>query len=190
MSLQTTKINPEVFFADGDVVAIEGDELGFLVEAALQSPRRRARVCAHRHPDDLLHEMIVVLTPDSYLIPEKHVVKVESYHIIKGVADVVLFDDQGEITEVIEIGDYESGRAFYFRVRRSDFYHSVIVRSRIFVYRESATGPFNRADTVIAPWAPAESDEVRKLAYAAELIRRVDDFQNARKGAGSRVVGT
>lgn len=174
--MQTTRINPEVFFANGDIVAIKSDDLGFLHEAVARSPRGRARVCAHRHADETLHEMIVVLTPESYLIPEKHVVKVESYHVIKGLADVVIFDDEGEIVDVIEIGDYESGRPFYFRVRRSGFYHSLVIRSADFLYREAATGPFSKADTVAAPWAPPDSDDVRKKLYMAELKRRVDEF--------------
>lgn len=174
--MQTTAFNPEVYFADGEVVHIRRDDLGFLHAAADVSPRRRARVCAHKDADETLHEMIVVLKRDAYLIPEKHFVKVESYHIIEGAADVVIFDEAGEITEVVPLGDYRSGKAFFFRVRRPDFYHSLLMRSDFLLYHESATGPFKKSDTWVAPWAPAESDDVGKRAYMAELERRVDAF--------------
>lgn len=181
--MQTTKFNPEVFFADGEIVHIRRNDLDFLQEAAAESPRRRARVCAHENPEEVLHEMIVVLKRDSYLIPEKHFVKKESYHIIAGLADVVIFDEAGEITEVVPLGDFASGRNFFFRVRKSDFYHSVLIRSDYLLYHESATGPFRKSDTFVAPWAPPESDTAAKNAYMKELERRVDEFLKSREGA-------
>lgn len=179
--MQTTEFNPEVFFANGEIVSIKGGDLGFLQQAAERSPRRRARVCAHKDGEELLHEMIVVLKRGSYLIPEKHFVKVESYHIIKGMAEVVLFDEAGEITEVVPIGDYESGRPFFFRVRHPDFYHSVLLRTDFLLYHETATGPFRKSDTFVAPWAPPESDVAGKAAYMADLQRRVDALLAARE---------
>jgi cupin fold WbuC family metalloprotein len=179
--MKTIKINPEVFFVDGEIAALGMNDLDFLVDAATASPRHRARVCAHQDPEEVLHEMLVVMTRESYLIPEKHFVKVESYHIIQGQADVVIFDDAGEIVDVIEIGDAASGKRFFFRVRKSDFYHSLVIRTDLLVYHESATGPFRKADTFVAPWAPPEADEPSKLAFMSALERRVDAFQAARR---------
>ena len=86
------EISPEVFFATDKIVTVEKKDLNFLDNQAENSPRRRARICTHRNADDKLHEMTVTLKKDCYLIPEKHIVKVESYHIIEGMADVVIFD--------------------------------------------------------------------------------------------------
>ncbi len=181
--MKTTKFNPEVYFAAGDVVHATRSDFEFLQQAAADSPRRRARVCAHKDAEEILHEMIVVLKRDSYLIPEKHFVKRESYHVIEGLADVVIFDEEGEIKDVVRLGDYGSGRSFYFRVRASDFYHSVLIRSDHLLYHESATGPFRKEDTFVAPWAPPESDTEGKNAYMKELERRVDEFL-AKRGDG------
>ena len=174
--MRTTKLSPEVFFAADHVVTVKRDDLVFLQEAAEQSHRRKTRVCAHKDPEETLHEMIVVLKRDAYMIPDKHLVKVESYHIIEGLADVVLYDEAGEITEVIRLGDYASGRAFYFRVRSPNFYHSLIVRSDVLIYHETATGPFRKSDMVAAPWAPSESDPAGMKAFMQDLERRVDEF--------------
>lgn len=181
--METTKFNPEVFFASGEVVHMQRGHLDFLHDAAQHSDRRRARVCAHRDAQEVLHEMIVVLKRDAYLIPEKHFVKVESYHIIEGLADVVIFDDDGEIREVVRLGDYASGRSFYFRVRSPNFYHSVLIRSDFLVYHEAATGPFRKSDTLVAPWAPAETDTAAKNVFMKDLERRVDEFLAAREKA-------
>jgi cupin fold WbuC family metalloprotein len=174
--MRTTKFNPEVFFAADHVVTVKRDDLAFLQEAADRSHRRRSRVCAHKDAEETLHEMIVVLKRDAYMIPDKHLVKVESYHIIEGLADVVVYDEAGEITEVIRLGDYASGRAFYFRERSPNFYHSLIVRSDILIYHETATGPFRKSDTLAAPWAPPESDAAGMKAFTQDLERRVDEF--------------
>ncbi len=174
--MNVREVNPEVFYATDRIVSVKSTDLEFIQEKAAASPRRRARVCAHRDVEDKLHEMIVVLKQDSYLIPEKHEVKVESYHIIQGIADVVIFDEAGSVTEVVQMGDHSSGRALYFRLSDPSFYHTLIIRSESLVYHETATGPFQKADTVIAPWAPAESDLAGRSEYMAELERRVGEF--------------
>jgi cupin fold WbuC family metalloprotein len=179
--MQITKFNSEVFFAVDHVVTVKRDDLAFLHEAAERSDRRRSRLCAHKGAEETLHEMIVVLKRDAYMIPDKHLVKVESYHIIEGLADVVLYDDTGEITDVVRLGDYASGRAFYFRVRSPNFYHSLIVRSDVLIYHETATGPFRKSDTLAAPWAPPESDVAGMKAFMQDLERRVDEFLATRE---------
>ncbi len=179
--MQTTEVSPEVFFAADHVVTVKRDDLQFLQEAAERTNRHRARVCTHKDPEETLHEMVVVVGRGAYMIPDKHLVKVESYHIIKGLADVILYDQAGEIIDVIQLGDYASGRAFYFRVRSPNFYHSLIIRSDFLVYHETATGPFRKSDTVIPPWAPAETDDAGKNAYMRSLERRVDSFSASRE---------
>jgi len=182
--MRTTQLSPEVFFAADHVVTVKRGDLGFLHAAAERSERRRARVCAHKDPEEALHEMIVVLRRDAYMIPDKHLLKVESYHIIQGLADVILYDQAGEIVNVIQLGDYASGRPFYFRVRSPNFYHSIIIRSDVLIYHETATGPFRKTDTVIPPWAPAETDDAGRKAYMRDLERRVDEFLARRAGTG------
>jgi cupin fold WbuC family metalloprotein len=172
------KINPEVFFATDRIVTVEKGDLDFLDKQAENSSRRRARICTHRNADDKLHEMTVTLKKDCYLIPEKHIVKVESYHIIEGMADVVIFDKDGNITDVVEIGDYSSGRPFYFRLSEPSFYHTLIIRTNKLVYHETATGPFQKSDTLVAPWAPGVDDIAEQLIYMSELENRVEKFVN------------
>ncbi len=178
MAINLKEINPEVFFATDRVVMIKREDVEFLKNQAKVSPRRRARICAHRTVDDKLHEMTVALKASSYLIPEKHIVKVESYHIIEGVADVVIFDEDGNIIEVFRLGDYSSGLPFYFRVSNPSFYHTLILRTDYLVYHETATGPFQKSDTIVAPWAPSEYDTEAIEIYMNDLERKVEDYLN------------
>ena len=174
--MQVREVNPEVFFVTDRIASIRGIDLEFLKDKAERSPRRRARVCTHRDVEDQLHEMLVVLKRDTYLRPEKHLTKIESYHIIQGQADVVIFDEAGEIADVVPLGDYGSGGRFYYRLSETSFYHTLVVRSDSFVYHEAATGPFRRSDAVFAGWAPEEGDAAGRRKFMERLAIRAKDF--------------
>ena len=46
-----------------------------LRSAALSSELRRSRLCAHRHLDDPIHEMLIGFCSDSYIRPHRHSTK-------------------------------------------------------------------------------------------------------------------
>ncbi|MBX9633944.1 MAG: hypothetical protein K2X44_03095, partial [Magnetospirillum sp.] len=66
------------------------------------------------------------------------------------------------------------GLPYYFRLSESR-YHTMVVRSDVVVYHEITGGPFNRADTQFAPWAPSDRDSPEMIAaFAGDLERRLD----------------
>jgi cupin fold WbuC family metalloprotein len=167
--IKMKRLNPEVYFADQPIVAIGSEEIEFLQSQVESTERKRTRLCAHRSPEESLHEMFVVYTGSTYMRPNKHP-KEESLHILKGYADFVFFDQQGDVTDVLQLGEPSSGRPFYCRVPR-DTYHTVIMRSESLVIHEGLSGPFRPDNTtVFAPWAPAEGDlpGVRKFSERVE----------------------
>jgi cupin fold WbuC family metalloprotein len=175
-------LNPEVYAADQPIVAIGREEIDFLQDNVQSTERKRIRLCAHQSPEENLHEMFVVYTSSTYMRPNKHP-KDESLHILKGLADFVFFDQQGNVTEVVQLGELSSGRPFYCRVPQ-DTYHTVLMRSDRLVIHEGLTGPFRRdSTTVFAPWAPAENDLPGVKAFSerlnAEVARRVTGNQPA-----------
>lgn len=147
----------EVVYALDPVVAVDRGFVDGLVQAADKAPRKRTRLCAHKGAEDRLHEMIIVLKRGTYLRPHRHRDKVESFHIITGRADVFTFDETGKTKSVVGLGDWASGRAFFYRNEASD-YHTVHVRSEVVIFHETTNGPFDRAQTTFAPWAPEEGD--------------------------------
>ena len=149
--------NPEVLYAIDPIVQVDRADIEAMVERAERNPRRRIRLCAHRDTRDSLHEMLIVHTNETYVRPHKHLSKCEAFHIIRGSADVVLFDDGGTILEVVPMGDYASGRKFYYRLADS-LYHTLLIHSNHLVFHEITNGPFDRKDTVFAPWAPELED--------------------------------
>ena len=165
-------INNEVFVAEDDVVTVSRDGIAAFQQQAARNARHRARLCAHKDNGNRIHEMFIALTGDAYIRPHRHINKSESFHVIEGTATVVFFDDDGKIEEVIHIGDYLSGRPFYYRNEDARF-HTQIVTSERLVFHETTNGPFNQADTVLAPWSPEESDCTEVMAYMDKLKREV-----------------
>jgi len=164
------EVNPEVFVAQGGIVQVQSSHLETLKVRASANPRQRARLCAHRSPEDRLHEMLIVLTRNVYIRPHKHLGKMESFHVIQGSAKVVFFQENGSLDEIVELGDAASGKCFYFRID-DPRYHTQIITSEHLVFHETTNGPFNRADTVFAPWAPAENEPDAVRAYL-EILKR------------------
>ncbi len=165
-------INNEVFVAEDHVVTVSRDGIAVFQQQAARNARHRARLCAHKDNRSRIHEMFIALTGDVYIRPHRHLDKSESFHVIEGTASVVFFDDKGTIEEVVHIGDYLSGRPFYYRNEDARF-HTQIVTSERLVFHETTNGPFNRADTVFAPWSPEESDSSEVAAYMDNLKREV-----------------
>jgi len=175
MDINLSKFNDEVFFTQGAIAKLDQRAIDSLKERALENPRKRARICAHPDVDDSLHEMFIVHTRDTYVRPHKHLNKSESLHIIEGTVDVVLFDEQGEITGVSQMGEYQSGRSFFHRISEPCF-HTLLISSDTLLFHEATDGPFRASDTIWAPWAPNQEDEPAAREYMKRLADAVPDF--------------
>lgn len=163
--------SPEVLYTDEEIVSVSQSNIDYLVTQSTFNDRKRIRLCTHSNVDDQLHEMIIVHTYGTYVRPHKHIGKPESFHVIKGAVDVIVFDDGGGIRKVIRLGAYSTGLAFYYRVS-VPLYHTMLIRSDVLVFHEITRGPFVRTDTVFAPWSPPEDD----LSECARFMARLDQM--------------
>ena len=149
--------SPEVFTPAGDVVAVTRADVDFFKGEAAKTARRRVRLCAHMDVEDAVHEMLIVHECDAYVRPHRHFGKSESFHVIEGQGTVLLFDETGTVKAAVPLGDYASGRHFFFRIADA-CYHSLVISSPSLVFHECTKGPFRRQDTQFAPWSPPEED--------------------------------
>ncbi len=147
----------EVFVATGGIVQVKPEDVAEVVRRGTTNARKRARLCAHPGPEDRLHEMLIVLDQGTYIRPHRHAGKAESFHIIEGELDVVVFHDDGTIREVVRMGPYGIGKTFYYRLMEPS-YHSVVINTPYALFHETTNGPFERGDTEFASWSPAEGD--------------------------------
>lgn len=164
----------EVLVAERGIARLTAAEVEDIKRRAPNGRLRRARVCTHPSGGDPLHEMVIAHSSESYVPPHKHPGKSESGHVLEGEVDVVFFDDDGEVVEVLQLAPYGAGKPFYYRVNEP-LYHTMLVRTPVAVVHEVTNGPFDPADTVFAPWAPAEEDRRGRERFAADLRRKLAD---------------
>lgn len=162
------KQNEHVFLTDDSFTRIDRKDIEFLKKQSKLTNRKRARICAHKENDDIVHEMLIAFHSDSYIHPHKHVNKTESFHILEGVVDIIIFDDEGEIRDVIELGEPESGKAFFYRLT-NDMFHTLLIKTEYLVLHEVTNGPFDRSQTILADFAP-DKDNVKEVSeYTSKL---------------------
>ena len=173
MNYEYKKNSKDVFYIDGTLINISEVGIEILKKKVLESKQKRSRLCVHTNTDDLVHEMFIVLLKDSYIMPAKHKNKDESMHVIEGRADAVFFNEKGDITSIVKLGDYNTGLDFFYRMRDS-IYHTIIVRSEYFIFHEVGQGPLNRSETILAPWAPDQNDLEKSSEFLERLKNKVD----------------
>ncbi len=172
--------NNKVYYATHKNIKLGKDDIKILKKKAKVNKLDRIRLCCHKDSFDNLHEMFILLKRNTYIRPHMHLNKSESLHVLEGSAYVVIFDKQGNISEVIELGNYRSRNKFYYRMDKP-IYHTLIINSDFLVFHETTVGPFRRKDTLFAPWAPKENDTITQKLYINKLRKSVQQFLSRKK---------
>lgn len=167
-SARLRQVSPEVVYSDGGFLSVDAEMLALLKDRAARSPRRRCRLCFHADPSSPQHEMLIVMHRSSYVRPHRHKGKVETLGIVEGRCDIVLFEETGAVRSVIRMTPAAEGGCFFYRMP-SGLFHSLIFRSEWLAFIETTIGPFDRATTEEASWAPPESEFAAGHAYLAGL---------------------
>ena len=161
-----------IFYSTEAVAEVDAAWYETLKRHAYEADRKRARLCLHHHPEDPLHEMVIVFHRDTVIRPHRHQTKTESFHMVFGELDVVFFDAEGVPTRLLSMGDSRSGKTQIYRLSQP-IWHSVIIRSEYACIHEVTNGPFREEENDFAPWAPEEPDALRAfLARAADRLSR------------------
>ena len=147
---------------------ITARQLTALIEQAREAPLRRARICLHTSPDELLHEMVIALCRGSYVAPHRHPGKTESFHLLAGEIDVWLFAENGQPAARHTLSAENPVLPRVMRVRQP-LWHTIQVRSEWAVVYETTNGPFCKEATEVAPWA-APPDDAPAIARFREKL--------------------
>ena len=176
--IKIEKQTDNVFFLKGAIVTIGQEEVSFLKDRVAQAKRKTVRLCTHQSLGDAVQEMLILHMKEEYIRPHKHPQKTVSYHIIEGVVDMVIFDEEGAIWDIVPLGEKGTpGRNFYYRLNE-DRYYTPLVWSDFLLFHETINGPWQPVDTVYAPWA---SEEGATKRFREELMLQVDAFKGVSK---------
>lgn len=125
----------------------------------------------HAGPADNPHRFLNVLLRGTYVRPHRHLQppKAESFLVLYGEADVILFDDIGTITQRYRLGVGSPGEKVWGIDLEPGVWHTVVAVTDRVVCFEVKPGPWHpSADKEFASWAPEETDS-RAVKYLQEL---------------------
>ena len=149
-----------------DIILLTKKSLEFLKKNKNQK-NNKSRVCLHKNDRENIHEMIVFHKKDSYVRPHKHLNKLESFFIIRGEVTLVIFNEKGRPIKKIEMGDYFSGKIFFYKMKKNYFHTQIIKKDTMF--KEVTNGPFKKNKTLNAKWSPEDNKKSEVKRYLVYL---------------------
>lgn len=164
-----------------EVFVLTDQKLSELKLAAKSSPANRARINIHRRSDDLVQEMVIALTKNCIFQPHRHRNKSESFHIIEGEMFIMLFNNDGKLTDLILLSalaqqakncDFKIGR--YYRLD-APHWHSVLPITELVIFHETTTGPFIQGHHEFAPFI--EGDNTKINQFYREVLSGIKGLQ-------------
>jgi cupin fold WbuC family metalloprotein len=155
-----------------EVKLISASLFNTVTELAAASPRLRMNYNFHSDPADNPHRFLNVLLRGTYIRPHRHFAppKSESFLVLEGIADVILFDDRGAIAGRYRLGEESpEGRLWGVDILPG-VWHTILPRTTRVVCFEVKPGPWVPAnDKEFASWSPAENDP-DTAAYSKSLL--------------------
>ena len=161
----------EVLYTNKANASFSNSDVEHIMQLASKSPRGRLRFCLHSEVENPLHEMIIVHPLKAYVPPHKHNGQSESIIVLRGVMDLVIFDDLGEVSSVVPMGSIGTDRIFHHRLEIPQF-HTMLIHSNQVVFTEIKTGPYVPEETIFAEWAPKADDKKAVNTFLNEMFRK------------------
>lgn len=141
------KKNDRVYYASGTPAALDMQSMLMIKELAAYRELPMARVCLHQTDDEPIHEMLMMHTRPQVVGPLKQNKSSLSYHMLDGVADFRLHNDQGVCTWESRLDSDNNFCPRSLRLNASEF-RSMQTVSPYAIFLEVAGGPFKDNDTV------------------------------------------
>jgi dTDP-4-dehydrorhamnose reductase len=168
-----TEVAEGVFYSRYPLPLIDHEVIEHLKQVASTCQLRRARFCAHLSPDADQHDMLIVSHRDTYVTPHRHLTRSETFVVLEGIADLILFDENGAVEKTVKMGPPSSGYPFFYRMPAGQ-YHSMSIESELLLTVESTKGPFNLDDREHASWAPAFKDTENGQAFITSVLQKAN----------------
>jgi cupin fold WbuC family metalloprotein len=132
-----------------------------IADLASESPRLRMNHNFHSGPDDNPHRLLNVLLAGTYIRPHRHLTppKSETFLVLEGAADMILFDNDGAIKARHRLGVASPQGRLWGVDLSPGVWHTILARSARVVCFEVKPGPWEpSSDKEFAEWAPSEND--------------------------------
>ena len=153
------KESSEVLYSIDRYKKIKSEDLNNLNNLSKKNTNKNIRICTHSNKKSGLHEMFILHPKNYYIRPHKHPSKNESIILLKGKANLYIFNHSGKINKKMILDKNN----FYYQIPHNT-YHSLVILSSSIVFYEVSLGPFNKKNTVFPKWAPkTDKREIKKF---------------------------
>lgn len=160
----------EYYPKNPNFIKLNNFDLNLIKNYKLKKNYPGSRICLHASTKDKIQQMILFHPKGSYIRPHKSISNEESYMILSGEMDLILFDNFGKIKKKIELGDLKSKKNFFFRMKKSLFRTMIVKKDTFFL--EVKQGPFlKNKSTMYADWSPKIHDK-KKLEMFFLNVRK------------------
>jgi len=122
------------------------------------SKRKRHRFCFHQNPDVNLHDIVICYDKSSYIRPNKHIGKSESVLVLQGDIEIYIFNDFGDLIDLISLGTFNSKKPCYVRIPPNTWHGLRSVSDIPVIMKETISGPYDSSSLIWADFAPPESE--------------------------------
>ncbi len=124
------------------------------IARAGETKRLRTNYNIHESLSDPVQRLFIAAGRSSYFRPHKHISQGEFAIVIRGLFDVLFFDDEGVLTSRISAGP---GVDIFAMEIPAGIYHTWIPMAEQSVFFEVKEGPYDPATSLVfAPWSPEE----------------------------------
>ncbi|MBQ4846324.1 WbuC family cupin fold metalloprotein [Pseudoalteromonas sp. MMG005] len=126
-------------FIKGNIRSIGKNELKSLKEKAYNSDNGRYRYCLHTCSSDDLQNMLIAITSESVLLPQRRVGANKCFTILEGEIILIILNNDGSIVDSFLLEKLNTNTVWV----SDEYYTLTIPRSKISVYQETITGNFS-----------------------------------------------
>ncbi len=162
----------------GELVVLSRSLVDSVTAPSRESPRRRIILPFHKNEAELLHRMLNVIQPDSYVRPHRHLEppKAESFLLLRGALAFFTFEEDGRVRDCLSL---EAGGEDFGVDLSPGIFHGFVALVPDTVLFEVKNGPYAPAnDKAFAPWAPEEGTP-EAICYLDQLR---EEYQRRRSG--------
>ncbi len=153
---------------------ITNEQIDELIEQARNSERGRSHMQVHAEHSDPVQRLFIGSMKNSYYRPHRHSGKWELAVAIRGAIDLLIFNDEGILTERRTMGSDVVALEL-----PPDAWHTWVPVSDELAFFETKMGPYDPATaSEFAPWSPAEgTPEAADFFNKLQTARVGDQFK-------------
>lgn len=143
------KKNDRVYYSSASNASLISDnEIEEVLDFVSKKNIKLFRICFHKDDGEHINEMLMFHTESQLIGPLKQSNKPSlSYLVLKGEAEVRLFNSKKEIIKTINLSSSNPSKSRYCRLDAATW-RTIESTSENFVFLEVAAGPFKDSDTL------------------------------------------